>query len=75
LVPKSKIFFKKYSEKASYNFKLALFHEIYLNNLKNQAMLELRGKLMKKSYIILGIGFSLILITKTIYYLGIVYNG
>ena len=73
--PEVKEFLEKYAGKASYNFKLALFHEIYLNNLKNQAMLELRGKLMKKSYIILGIGFSLILITKTIYYLGIVYNG
>ena len=73
--PEVKEFLKKYAEKASYNFKLALFHEIYDSNLKNQEMLELKGKLMKKSYIILGIGFLLILITKTIYYLCIVYNG
>lgn len=73
--PEVKEFLKKYAEKASYNFKLALFHEIYLSNLKNQKMLELKGKLIKRSYIILGIGFLLILITKTIYYLSIVYNG
>ncbi|PKP56390.1 MAG: hypothetical protein CVT89_06320 [Candidatus Altiarchaeales archaeon HGW-Altiarchaeales-2] len=70
--PEVKEFFEKYVKKASYNFKLALFHEVYLNNRKNQKIIGEKAKLTKWGYVILGIGFLFILITKTIYYLSII---
>lgn len=67
--PETKDLLKKFGEKANYNLKLKLFNEVYDCSNQNQRMLESKRMWINGSYLLLGCGFLLILITKSIYYI------
>jgi len=70
--PEPKEFTKKYVNESNENFKLNLFREINESNEKNRKKIWNRAKRIRLSYILLGFGFSLILITKIIYNIGLI---
>ncbi len=67
--PEVKDFLKENVGKATYNFKLELISHLCFSRDNNENIVESKVKLTKRSYLALGLGVFLILITKSIYYL------